>query len=577
MFDTVWTKGFDNNRSNSYHGETRLTNQFVKQYGVRRLFNMPLIGDARGTEGQPLLRANVAMPDGQTHNILLTAGMSNIVHCFDADDGSLLWAQRIGVPINGSRAIDAYTINDHWGVLSTPVLSPDGEELYCVAWSSPDGSVDKAHFWFHGLNVNNGIQAFPPLSLDGVTYSPGHGLPSIKFASAARKQRCALALAQIQGRTVVFIAAGSVMESLASNRGWVIAVDVTGSPVVSAAWTSTAKGAGAGIWMAGQGPAIIGNKLYLMTGNGAFDAVTDFGECLLELTYDVQSSGMGTLRCTDWFSPFSDSGREGLDPARHALDVDEDNTNPSNMNGWNDQDLGSGGLVVIPELGYAIGAGKDGIAYVLKLGSFGKTQPTDLRASQIQKNYAKARWIGWFTYYNAELSPTPDHVQDLNALGYQRTRHQHSTPVVYKSPKYGWMVFCWGENSALRAWQVGSDGGLTYLARSAETASPQAPVPPGGMPGAMLTLSANGSNAGAVLWASVPYQDANKVIADGRLLAYDVDNFQRFPGSNDLQIMPLWDSQDWGIAFKHNKFNVPVVANGKVYLPSYDGQIVVLG
>ena len=44
----------------------------------------------------------------------------------------------------------------------------------------------------------------------------------------------------------------------------------------------------------------------------------------------------------------------------------------------------------------------------------------------------------------------------------------HSTSVQYTSPIHGKMLFCWGENSPLRAWSLSPAGALTLLASSAE-------------------------------------------------------------------------------------------------------------
>jgi hypothetical protein len=95
------------------------------------------------------------------------------------------------------------------------------------------------------------------------------------------------------------------------------------------------------------------------------------------------------------------------------------------------------------------------------------------------------------------------------------------------------MLFCWGENGNLRAWTIGGNGAASYLACSAEVASAQSPVPPGGM----MCLSADcaASNT-AVLWACIPYLDANTVVSPGRLLAYDATSFGTFgDGSKQLQ------------------------------------------
>jgi len=163
----------------------------------------------------------------------------------------------------------------------------------------------------------------------------------------------------------------------------------------------------------------------------------------------------------------------------------------------------------------------------------------------------------------------------LNMLYANRTHHQHSTPVYYNSEKHGPMVFTWGENGNLRAYNLSSTGTLTYLACSAEVASPNSSVPAGGMPGGMISATSNGRKDG-IIWADVPWGDANKTVTAGRLIAYDADNFNTFKdGSKQLKV--LWDSSQWNIAFSHNKFNIPHVVNGKVYNPTYDGTVDVYG
>lgn len=584
----VTTRSFDNTRRNVNLNETQLTPAALRQQGIRRLHSLALPDDARGTEGMPLIVPDVHIA-GRATETVYACSMGNNVYAWNAQDGTLLWTRHLGTPIRSIQAIDAWLVNDHWGVVSTPVIDLTAHVLYCVSWTSPDGTPDTATFSLHGLSLIDGTPASKTLSLEGVTYSPHDGLPMQQFHAARRKQRCALTLTDVDGIKTVFVAAGSISESLASNRGWVIAIDVTDSrqPRITTAWSSTVRHSGAGIWMAGQGPAAIGHKLYLMTGNGAFDGVSEFGESFVELTYTPPLPHQApSLRCTDHFSPFSDAGRDGQDPTKANLGrTGEDR--PSNTNEWTDMDLGSGGLVVVPELGYGIGAGKDGIAYVLKLGNFGKTMPGDFAPERIGLNYARcASPPLWFTYYNPDVSASATRLTELNVAYGGVTHHQHSTPIVYNSSVYGWMVFTWGENGNLRAWSLETDGRLKYLARSAEVASPKC-GPPGGMPGGMITLSANGSEPGtAVIWACVPYGDANKGdaiegggttgVTNGRFIAYDAEDFGKFP-DGDAQLVPVWDSERWNTQFMHNKFNIPVAANGRVYVPTYNGTIDVYG
>jgi hypothetical protein len=93
------------------------------------------------------------------------------------------------------------------------------------------------------------------------------------------------------------------------------------------------------------------------------------------------------------------------------------------------------------------------------------------------------------------------------------------------------------------------------------------------MPGGMISVSADASQPHTgVIWATLPYQDANRVVSPGRLLAYDATQFATF-GDGSAQLRVLWDSQDWNIPFSFNKFNRPVVFKGRLYVPTYDDRV----
>ena len=380
----------------------------------------------------------------------------------------------------------------------------------------------------------------------------------------------------------MFIAFGSLFETNRDSRGWIIACD-TRSWQISAAWAGAAKGFGAGIWQAGSGPvADRDGFIYCMTGNGTFDAVTDWAESFLQLRYTPPIGRQaGSIAVVDWWTPWTDDGRSGLDPSGDEYTI----PTPSNRRvytidhnaGWDDMDLGSGGPVLIEDLGFIVGAGKDGILYVVKRGAMGKTQQADLDAPA--GNYAKlAAPPIWFTFYpGLQVSAAPNDISTLNQHFFQRTHHQHAAPIYWHGTEHGHMLFCWGENGNLRAWSVAANGVATYLACSAEVASAQSQEQFGGMPGGLMCLSANGATPNtAVLWACIPYFDANTAVSPGRLLAYDATSFGTFAdGSKQLRV--LWDSQDWNLGFSFCKFTPPVVANGKLYVPTYDARVDVYG
>jgi hypothetical protein len=203
--------------------------------------------------------------------------------------------------------------------------------------------------------------------------------------------------------------------------------------------------------------------------------------------------------------------------------------------GWDDMNLGSGGPVLLQDLGLVAGAGKDGILFVVKSNEMSKTRPADL--DHPAANYAKlAAPPIWFTYFPGPgISAMPDDISTLNRLFLERTHHQHAAPVYWHSREHGPMLFCWGENGNLRARSVGANGAVRYLARGVEVASARSPVPQRGMTG--------------------------------------LGTF----GDGSKQLRVLWDSQDWNLHFSFCKLTPPVVANGKLYVPTYDARIDVYG
>lgn len=139
------------------------------------------------------------MADGTAHDVVYLADMANQVWAFDANNGASLWKQELGTPVQGSQSIDHWQINDHWGVLGTPVIDAAAGIMYLVAWSSPDGSAAKAQHFCHALSLRDGSATSPAVNLEGATYDPGHGLPVLQFRSAARKQRPGLLLTEVNG------------------------------------------------------------------------------------------------------------------------------------------------------------------------------------------------------------------------------------------------------------------------------------------------------------------------------------------------------------------------------------------
>jgi outer membrane protein assembly factor BamB len=79
-----------------------------------------------------------------------------------------------------------------------------------------------------------------------------------------------------------------------------------------------------------------------------------------------------------------------------------------------------------------------------------------------------------------------------------------------------------------------------------------------------------------VVWAITPLSgDANRHVVEGIVRAYDasvLDPVQNTDGTKRLKL--LWDSKHIpNNTFNFNKFCPPVVSDGKLFVPTYDGRV----
>lgn len=597
---TPWlTRSADNSRSGWNPHETVLTQATIESKGIIRTTIIPLIGDARGMEAQPLILPNVNTSRG-TRDVMVLPSMANVVRGVDAHDGSGIWQVALGSPITGSANIDSKQINQFWGCLSTGVIDPDTQRLYQVCWVSPDhsGNPQTARYFMFVLNAADGSQVIAPVLIEGKSGAQD-------FNSTMRKQRSSLVETNIHGVKTVFGCSGTIYETAEGASGYCFAFDVA-SNAVSAMLALTA-GEGAGVWMAGQGAAADeeGN-LYVITGNGDFDGVSQWGESFLKLKYTPPLAGApAKLQVIDHWTPWTDRARSGQKPApavkmagmsapsealkpvgggmnmplKNAKMVPTINDQgvptllvfPQMATGaWSDEDWGSAGPACIFAIGVCVAAGKDGIAYPIKTSNLGGTTIADLSKPKV--NCAKlAAPPVWLTMSPGPVDPCPKDPRTLNFFPWGVTAHLHMTPVQFFDPLLqSWTLFAWGENAQLHKWAVNSAGRLSYIAQSHEYASADVRGnPPGGMPGGFCSGSSNGADPNsAILVCTIPYGDANARVVNGRLLVYDPVHL-----AADGSLKVLWDSQRWGVQFLFNKFDPPVIDGGQIYVPNYNGGV----
>jgi hypothetical protein len=518
------TQHYNNARTGAVLDETKLNTTTVKAGTFGKLWTLYADGQV---VAQPLYVSQLAVntagnPDTPlvqgTFNAVIVATMHNTVYVYDADkenpgpEGRTvpLWAKWLGPPRPGGKDIDMWSTNDpEWGIVATPVVSPDKKTLYVVAWRSDGASGMR--YMLHALDLQKGIDRLPPVIVGAAANTtPNPCTGQNAFNPCTQKQRPALLL----DNGVLYIAFGGD-----GNRGALFAMDAA-TLTQRAFWSATPTGTDGGIWQSGQGPSADSQgHVYLMTGNGSFNAASggsNYGNSIVKLRLEGS-----TLAVKDYFTPCN----FGFLNSR-------------------DLDLGSGGPVLLPVTPpRIIGGGKEGVLYVVA-------------ATNLGKHVAAGAAPGC---QNTNI------VQQVHAFGVTMQGGQehhgniHGSPVFWNGPDVA-RVYAWGENSRLKAYTF-SQGKLQNVGNPKMSGF----QPPHGMPGGMLALSANGRTAGSgILWAVVPLDgDANQQRGvKGIVLALDAQDVSR----------TLWTSEQNAARDRLGlfaKFNPPVVANGKVFVATY--------
>ncbi len=491
----------DNLRDGANLNETVLTPSNVSSTGFGKLFSYPLDGL---TFASPLYVENVNIPSKGMHNVVYVATEHDSVYAFDADGktGTPLWHISFinpgaGVtPVPPADTGETEDIPNEIGITGTPVIDPSTNTLYVVAATKEvNGGTTKYVNRLHALDLATGAEKFGgPMVITASV--PGTGVDNVNgtvsFNDVKENQRAALLLAN-----------GELYVAFANHgfnppyHGWVMAYNPSSLHQDWAYCTSPNAQSG-GIWMGGDGIAAdASGSLFFSTGNGAFDAGGDYGDTLVKL------GSSGTV--SDYFTPYNFA----------ALDS-------------GDVDLGSGGLVLLPDQPGShphevIAGGKGGTLYVVdrdNLGHVGSGNDNQIIQSLIN------------------VFPTGGGFNTGN----------YSAPAYYKSA-----VFYAPVMSQLMEFTL-SNGRLSTSATSKSSETYNGKTSTFSARGGELAVSAN-SNSNGILWALQSNGDS----LPGTLHAYDPSNLaNEYYTSDQAGTRDQLDS--W------LKFTIPLVANGRVYV-----------
>ncbi|MDQ6652527.1 MAG: RICIN domain-containing protein, partial [Acidobacteriota bacterium] len=488
----VLTYHNDNPRSGQNIAETILSPGRVTASRFGKLLTVAMDGKV---DAQSLFVSGLSMPGRGTHNVVFAASEHDSVYAFDANSGSIFWhvsLLKAGETTSDNRGCDQVT--PEIGITATPVVDltagPHGT-IYLVAMSKD--SNGNYYQRLHALDLTTGAEEFGGPQAIKATY-PGTGANSsngkVIFDPKQYKDRAGLLL--LNG--VVYTSWGSHCD-YNPYTGWLIGYDRL-TLAQTSVFNFAPNGSEAALWNSGGGPAADSQgNIFVSVANGTFDTSLnsqgfpsrgDFGNAFVKLS--LQS---GKLVPLDYWTM--------------------DNTNSES---GSDTDLGSGGIMLLPDQvdasgktrHLAVGAGKDSNLYVVDRDNMGKFDSTSDA-----------------TIYQQLTGALPGGV--------------------WANPAYfGNYVYFGSVNSTVQAFQFSS---ARLSAASATTHSFT-------YPGVTPSISASGSS-NPILWA---VENTSPAV----LHAYDATNLS-IEYYNSNQASSGRDQFGPG-----NKYITPTIANGQVFV-----------
>jgi hypothetical protein len=494
----VTTYHNDNARTGQNLSETILTPSNVNSSSFGKLFVITVDGKV---DAQPLYLTQVSIPNQGMHNVLYVATEHASVYGLDADTGKALW--QVSMLAAGETTSDDHgcsQITPEIGVTSTPVIDPKAGPhgtIYVVAMSK-DGSGSYRQR-LHALDVTTGAEEFSGPQNIQASF-PGNGDNSsggkVVFAPGQYAERAGLLLQN----GVVYTGWTSHCD-IRPYTGWIMGFDQSTLAQVSVL-NVTPNGNEGSVWMSGSGLAAdTSGNIFLLDANGTFDTTLDangfpsqgdYGNAFLRI-----SSANRQLAVADYFE-MSNQGAE---------------------NG-SDEDLGSGGALVLPDLQdssnqtrhLAVGAGKDANIYIVDRDAMGKFNPN---TNNIYQEISGALSGGVF-----------------------------SMPAYFNNTVYYGAV---GDD--IKAFAISN----AQLGKTPASQTSNA----FGYPGATPSISANGTS-NAILWVAENAGNAVLHAYDATNLTHELYNSNQASGGRD----------QFGAG---NKFITPMITNGKVYVGTTNG------
>ena len=511
------TISVDNSRDGWDSSEPGLSPANAASSDFGQLFSAKLDGQVYA---QPIV---VPAKNGRSAPILIAATETNNVYGLDPVTGAILWHVNVGPAWpsinNPAGDVNCTDLAPNIGITDTPVYDAATDSVFFTAKVNTADHT-KPFYAMHSVDPGSGNErANFPVTIQG---HPTNA-PTVTFNPQAELARAGL----LDLNGTIYVSFGSICDQL-HYRGYVVGVNAAAGGSVKTMWTSSVAGDGGGIWQSGGGLVADGSgSIYLSTGNGPFPAA---GPGLTQPGQTPQGNvGMSVVRL-------------GIQPDGSLVTKDFFTPSDTASLNTNDQDLGSGAPVALPDsFGTAkvphlmVQIGKDGRLFLLNRDNLGGMQQG-----------APATPGG---------PPTDAVVQTIGPLG-----GVWGHPAVWGGDGgYVYVVGNPGNGGLLRAFKIGADASGNPTLTLAGTSSQ--PFPFGS--GSPIITSDGTASGSATLW--VVYSNGSAGTG-AQLMA-----FNAIPDANGwkpIATLPIGTAA---------KFSVVDTDSNRVYVGTRDGNIMAFG
>jgi len=404
--------------------ETSLTPANVATATFGKLFSTPVDGQIYG---QPLYVPGVNITTGSqpgTHNVAFVATEGDSLYAIDSTSGAVLWhdsllnadpaltggGNTVTVTTVPNADVNTSDINPQIGITTTPAIDAATNSLFVTAKTKQvvNGATATPNYVYtlYKVNIQNG--SYTSIVIGDTNYNTstkaytyvngpyvgdpadgGAGVVTAGFSVSVNTGTSTVSTSDLiyfnalrqMNRSAITIYNGTVYMGFASHgdntpyHGWILGYSES-NLAPTAVFNVDPNGSDDGIWMSGNRIDIDSQGyMYVVTGNGTFDTTLnaqgfpvdgDYGDSFVKIALDPTTSaaneninGWG-LKVVDYFTPMNQGTLSS-----------------------NDQDVGSGGPVLLPEtagsvtIGSAahpdllVGAGKEGRIYLIDRNNMG--------------------------------------------------------------------------------------------------------------------------------------------------------------------------------------------------------------